>query len=153
MKKVIALSGVMSLLTGCITTEVSPLIAGKPGVVTVLGENNTESFIDSVEFRRPPVSGERALVCLSQNLDGIEATPVHDRGSYIASGKSSYYMKNLGGTNELRFTLAVRPEEASYRFSRLRGKTSGVSAHEMRNPEAAYAELEAIANRIDACLR
>jgi hypothetical protein len=153
MKKVWALGGALLLLSGCITTEVSPLIAGKPGIVTVLGEGNTESFLDSVTFIRPPVSGERASICLSQNVDGLEAAPVQDRGVSTASGTSSYYMESLRFKNDFRFTLTVNPREASYRFSRLMGKIRAVSAHEQFNPEAAYAEMEVIVNRIDTCLR
>lgn len=140
----------LTLLTGCGTTSVSPLIANKPGVVTGANKDGY-AIVKSITFMRPPADVARILVCMQSDVDGVTGPPVQIDGAAKANGKA---YATLQYSNYVAFALTVRGAE--YRFDRLanaglNGPSYELMASTWGTPENAYAALEGIADRVSGC--
>lgn len=143
-------------LVGCGTTQVSPALSGKPGVVTAIGADGypvVKSITITRALTAPP---ERAATCVAKSVDKPESAPIISTDVQV-SGLAAFRNDMEGFTRTFRYTLA-RSNEGVYVFDRLRYTGQGtvgieVMASKYWSPENVYAELQSITDRVDRCLR
>lgn len=155
MNKLLLVTALAAGLTGCLSTKVSPMLAGKPGVVIGMGPEGYPS-IESVEFSRGALRGD-VKACLLTSVNAPETDPVLLGPAVMVAGKSSFNqpMGLVGYPVSFRYTLTV--SASSYKFTRLQylrngDPTTTLMAIQEGGPEHAYAALEDISKRIDTCL-
>ena len=153
LRKMVTFS-LITLINGCASNNVAPVLLSNPNVKPVVGAQGYP-VLDVIRFERhKPSTLEQASQCIKASVDGLEAAPILIAQNVQASGTSSFEPPPPSIGKPFRFTLTASTGTSTvFTFERIRYTNAGpIGAIEGIGAENAYEVMRDIADRIERCL-